>query len=240
MKLSAIMTIFGCTPEVCNYSFAVRFSQGVIASWKKFQMSWHVCTFVCVVFQWLLVQTSSDRGLWGWKVMFAAALCGRPVKNTHRHTHTQTHTWNPFIHRVTACFWWYVTLCQDDTYTESYISTIGVDFKIRTIDMDGKTVKLQIVRVYLLDVRFPIRKITLHLCCLLKWTKSGNSWSAKLRNQDWPAHHLPLCVSFSGTQQVRRGFEPSPPATTEEPMGSSSSTTSPSRSAFAFVMSTTA
>uniref|UniRef100_A0A3B3XTA3 small monomeric GTPase n=1 Tax=Poecilia mexicana TaxID=48701 RepID=A0A3B3XTA3_9TELE len=32
----------------------------------------------------------------------------------------------------------------DDTYTESYISTIGVDFKIRTIDMDGKTVKLQI------------------------------------------------------------------------------------------------
>uniref|UniRef100_A0AAQ4PK86 Uncharacterized protein n=1 Tax=Gasterosteus aculeatus aculeatus TaxID=481459 RepID=A0AAQ4PK86_GASAC len=32
----------------------------------------------------------------------------------------------------------------DDTYTESYISTIGVDFKIRTIDMDSKTVKLQI------------------------------------------------------------------------------------------------
>ena len=34
----------------------------------------------------------------------------------------------------------------DDTYTESYISTIGVDFKIRTIELDGKTVKLQIVR----------------------------------------------------------------------------------------------
>jgi len=32
----------------------------------------------------------------------------------------------------------------DDTYTESYISTIGVDFKIRTIDLQGKTVKLQI------------------------------------------------------------------------------------------------
>jgi Ras-related protein Rab-1A len=32
----------------------------------------------------------------------------------------------------------------DDTYTESYISTIGVDFKIRTIEMEGKTIKLQI------------------------------------------------------------------------------------------------
>jgi len=32
----------------------------------------------------------------------------------------------------------------DDTYRESFISTIGVDFKIRTIDLDSKTIKLQI------------------------------------------------------------------------------------------------
>lgn len=32
----------------------------------------------------------------------------------------------------------------DDVYTDSYISTIGVDFKIRTIDIDGKMCKLQI------------------------------------------------------------------------------------------------
>lgn len=32
----------------------------------------------------------------------------------------------------------------DDTYTESYISTIGVDFKIKTIELEGKTIKLQI------------------------------------------------------------------------------------------------
>ena len=32
----------------------------------------------------------------------------------------------------------------DDTYTESYISTIGVDFKIRTVEQEGKTIKLQI------------------------------------------------------------------------------------------------
>ncbi|KAE8677454.1 glycine--tRNA ligase 2 [Hibiscus syriacus] len=32
----------------------------------------------------------------------------------------------------------------DDSYIDSYISTIGVDFKIRTVEQDGKTIKLQI------------------------------------------------------------------------------------------------
>ncbi|KAG9394301.1 Small GTPase superfamily, ARF type [Carpediemonas membranifera] len=32
----------------------------------------------------------------------------------------------------------------EDTYTESYISTIGVDFKIRTVEIDNSTIKLQI------------------------------------------------------------------------------------------------
>merc|ERR1740125_55610 len=32
----------------------------------------------------------------------------------------------------------------DDSFTDSYISTIGVDFRFRTITIDGKTVKLQI------------------------------------------------------------------------------------------------
>lgn len=32
----------------------------------------------------------------------------------------------------------------DDTFTESYITTIGVDFRFRTVKFDGKKVKLQI------------------------------------------------------------------------------------------------
>ena len=32
----------------------------------------------------------------------------------------------------------------DDKWTDSYISTIGVDFKIRTVQLDGKNIKLQI------------------------------------------------------------------------------------------------
>ncbi|KAB2056122.1 hypothetical protein ES319_A11G082500v1 [Gossypium barbadense] len=40
----------------------------------------------------------------------------------------------------------------DDSYVESYISTIGVDFKIRTVEQDGKTIKLQIYqRLYFGD-----------------------------------------------------------------------------------------
>lgn len=35
-------------------------------------------------------------------------------------------------------------LLQDDAFTESYISTIGVDFRFRTVKINKKTVKLQI------------------------------------------------------------------------------------------------
>ncbi|KAJ3705499.1 hypothetical protein LUZ61_009204 [Rhynchospora tenuis] len=33
---------------------------------------------------------------------------------------------------------------SDDTFTTSFITTIGIDFKIRTVELDGKRVKLQI------------------------------------------------------------------------------------------------
>ena len=33
---------------------------------------------------------------------------------------------------------------MDDTFSDSYVTTIGVDFKIKTLDIDGKSCKLQI------------------------------------------------------------------------------------------------
>ncbi|KAJ1673269.1 GTP-binding protein, partial [Spiromyces aspiralis] len=33
---------------------------------------------------------------------------------------------------------------SEDSFTPSFITTIGIDFKIRTIDLDGKRIKLQI------------------------------------------------------------------------------------------------
>ena len=32
----------------------------------------------------------------------------------------------------------------DDTFTKTYITTVGIDFRIRTIKLDGKTIKLRI------------------------------------------------------------------------------------------------
>jgi Ras-related protein Rab-1A len=37
-----------------------------------------------------------------------------------------------------------LSLTQDDAFTESYISTIGVDFRFRTVKIDNQIVKLQI------------------------------------------------------------------------------------------------
>jgi len=33
---------------------------------------------------------------------------------------------------------------SDDTFTTSFITTIGIDFKIRTIELDNRRIKLQI------------------------------------------------------------------------------------------------
>lgn len=37
---------------------------------------------------------------------------------------------------------------SDNVWQDSYVSTIGVDFKIKTLDIDGSSVKLQIVKFY--------------------------------------------------------------------------------------------
>ncbi|KAJ2997570.1 GTP-binding protein [Globomyces sp. JEL0801] len=59
---------------------------------------------------------------------------------------------------------------SDDSFTPSFITTIGIDFKIRTIDLDGKRIKLQIwdtagqerFRTITTDIRNWIRNIEQH------------------------------------------------------------------------------
>jgi Ras-related protein Rab-1A len=49
----------------------------------------------------------------------------------------------PNKYNIRCCNLTTLTL-QDDAFTESYISTIGVDFRFRTVKIENKTVKLQI------------------------------------------------------------------------------------------------
>lgn len=97
---------------------------------------------------------------------------------------------------------------QDDTYTESYISTIGVDFKIRTIELDGKTIKLQIVSVT------PSQSLG----------QRHVSWKGRTQTD------LPLfLLCRSGTRRVRNDSGLSLPATIGGLMASSWCMTSPTR-----------
>lgn len=81
----------------------------------------------------------------------------------------------------------------DDTYTESYISTIGVDFKIRTIELEGKTVKLQIVRI---SSVFTMRAVPLG--------DAGDvrTWPV---SRQWP-HYGPSSSRTEALQDVRLRF----------------------------------
>jgi len=91
----------------------------------------------------------------------------------------------------------------DDTYTESYISTIGVDFKIRTIELEGKTVKLQIVSFVAVAVvveSFMPGHPAVPMACLFYWTPPHFSFHV--------IYLFFLCsdssflIGNSGTQQV--------------------------------------
>ena len=37
---------------------------------------------------------------------------------------------------------------SDDSFTTSHLTTIGIDFKVKTVEVEGRRVKLQIVRSY--------------------------------------------------------------------------------------------
>jgi len=49
-----------------------------------------------------------------------------------------------FFHRIGVGKSCLLLRFSDDSFTPSFITTIGIDFKIRTIELDGKRIKLQI------------------------------------------------------------------------------------------------
>lgn len=72
----------------------------------------------------------------------------------------------------------------DDSWTPSFITTIGIDFKIRTIEVDGKRIKLQIVCI-------------IHIV-LLGYTSTnhhvvGHRWTGAI-----PHHHNSILPWFHG------------------------------------------
>lgn len=90
----------------------------------------------------------------------------------------------------------------DDTYTESYISTIGVDFKIRTVELDGKTIKLQIVSfVHVLIVCCYCRHIfvSIYICIYIPFLSNIVGYC---RSRAFSHHHIELLPR--GTWYYRR------------------------------------
>lgn len=80
----------------------------------------------------------------------------------------------------------------DDQFTPSFITTIGIDFKIRTIDLDGKRAKLQIV----CDLPCPCPCIC-SCACACNARRQGR-WTDT------------QCDAGSGTQQARSASARSP------------------------------
>lgn len=61
----------------------------------------------------------------------------------------------------------------DDAWTPSFITTIGIDFKIRTIELDGKRIKLQIVCLPFLFKSVVDRYASLRCFRCEKWDTAG-------------------------------------------------------------------
>ena len=63
----------------------------------------------------------------------------------------------------------------DDAWTPSFITTIGIDFKIRTIELDGKRIKLQIVGAIIISC-------ISHFTHYHPFYQVGHGWSGTVQN----------------------------------------------------------
>jgi len=102
----------------------------------------------------------------------------------------------------------------DNQWSDSYISTIGVDFKIKSVELDGKKVKLQIVRAQR----------------VARANAGGGHWPRAAPQQARAAGEPRATRAFrsprSGTRRGRSASAPSPLRTTVAHTASSLSTMS--------------
>lgn len=89
------------------------------------------------------VHTRASIDRWDWRIQNHQSRL--PRRSSAPNTHVQSFTLDPVSSSHSLSFFCpgvgkscLLLRFADHTYTESYISTIGVDFKIRTIELDGK------------------------------------------------------------------------------------------------------
>lgn len=123
---------------------------------------------------------------------------------------------------------------SEDSFTPSFITTIGIDFKIRTIELDGKRVKLQIwdtagqERFRTITTAYYRGAMGILLVYDVTDERSFNS-TFRLLDSELIAHGTPKIVRWSlgvvdaDTQQSQTSEHGSPTSSSTQPKASTKS-----------------
>ena len=87
---------------------------------------------------------------------------------------------------------------SDDSFTPSFITTIGIDFKIRTIELDNKRIKLQIVSFFIYLYLLISTYLLIYNYNIL--TPVGHGWPGTFQNH----HYRLLQRSYGYHPHLRR------------------------------------
>lgn len=74
----------------------------------------------------------------------------------------------------------------DDSFTSAFVSTVGIDFKVKTVFRHDKRVKLQIwvsITPYVFPLAFPLSYVTLFLSSYNLWREYFKNWKMCKENK---------------------------------------------------------